>query len=75
MAFAPDSPKIWPVPPDWSGGMQETLAWATDVSQASATAATHARSYRLGPRRSFAFEVAAVGGNHRLADKIGRAHV
>ncbi len=70
MAFASGTAKVWPVAPDWSGDMQETLAWATDVNQSSATAATHARSYRMGPRRGFAFEVAASGGRHRVVDML-----
>jgi len=70
MAFGSASAKVWPVAPDWTGGMSEMLAWATDVSQSSATAATHARSYRLGPRRSWTFEVAAAAGRHRVVDML-----
>ncbi|MDZ5815105.1 hypothetical protein U4I65_08670 [Stenotrophomonas maltophilia] len=70
MAFTTSSARIWPVGPDWSNGVQETLSWATDVLQASATAVTQHRRLRPGPRRSFNFELLANGQARRVADML-----
>lgn len=74
MAFAAAAAKIWPVPPDWTNPIPETLSWATDVSQSSATAATHHRAWRTGPRRRFAFEVSAETQMHRAIDMLLAGH-
>lgn len=67
MAFIPDGARIWPIPPDWSNGIQERLTWSTDVLRASATAVTQHRSLRIGPRRGFTFEVFDDGQRFRTA--------
>lgn len=73
-AFTASGAKIWPVPPDWAGGVTETLAWATDVSHASATAVSQHRALRTSPRRSFSFEVMANGQNRRVTDMLLAGH-
>lgn len=67
MGFTAGKPPIWPVRPNWSEGVQESLAWSTEVLQATATARTYHRSLRLTPRRSFSFRVGANAGTRRLA--------
>ncbi len=67
MAFAATMPPIWPIRPDWAYGVQESLAWRTEVLRASATAVTNHRSLRLTPRRSFAFRVLAGAQAKRVA--------
>lgn len=74
MAFASATAKIWPLAPDWQHGVQESLAWGTDVMTAPATAVSQHRSYRATPRRSFAFEVAAAGADRRLAEMLLAGH-
>ncbi|MBH1476316.1 hypothetical protein [Stenotrophomonas forensis] len=74
MSFAAAAEKIWPVTPDWSNGMQETLSWMTDYLQASATAVSQHRGLRLGPRRSFVFELLAAGKERRVADMLLAGH-
>lgn len=76
MGFDTTSARIWPVTPDWGDRVNESLAWGTDVMTASATAVSDHVSYRLGPRRSLAFEVAAVRGpQHRqLVDNLLAGH-
>lgn len=70
MSFSLSSARIWPVPPDWSNGVQETLEWATNVMAASATAVTQHRAYRIGPRRSFSFDVSAAQNQRRAAEML-----
>lgn len=74
MAFTADGPKVWPITPDWKEDVRESLAWGTDVTQASGTAASHQRSYRLGPRRSFSFSLTAWHQEHRVADALLSGH-
>lgn len=70
MGFVDGGARIWPVTPDWEQGVTETLGWGTDVMFASATAVSQHRSYRVSPRRSFAFETAAGGAERQLADML-----
>jgi hypothetical protein len=70
MAFASAGERIWPVPPDWSNGVRETLAFGTDVLTASATAVTQHRSFRTSPRRVFSFETLAGEQDRRVADML-----
>ncbi|HVI60139.1 MAG TPA: hypothetical protein VM619_14870 [Luteimonas sp.] len=70
MAFTVDGPKVWPITPDWKEDVRESLSWGTDVSQSSGTAATHHRSYRIGPRRGFSFSLTAWHQEHRVADAL-----
>ncbi|HZF98030.1 MAG TPA: hypothetical protein VEY92_07270 [Pseudoxanthomonas sp.] len=74
MAFTFTAEKIWPVTPDWSNGMQETLSWLTDYMQVSATAVSQHRGLRIGPRRSFTFELLASGKERRVADMLLAGH-
>lgn len=70
MAFTVSGARVWPVPPDWSAGVQEALRWSSDVMQATATAVTQHRALRTAPRRSFTFEVLANGQDRRVADML-----
>jgi hypothetical protein len=70
MGFGATGDRIWPVPPDWSNGVRESLTFGTDVLTASATAVTQHRSYRASPRRVFSFETLAGGQNRRVADML-----
>lgn len=74
MGFTSAGAKIWPIAPDWANGIQETLGWDTDVTQASATATTRYRSLRIGPRRGFTFEVGSQGKNFRTAQMLLSGH-
>lgn len=74
MTFTAAADKIWPVTPDWSNGVQERLAWGTDVMVASATAVSQHRSWRAAPRRRFDFELAAGGTDRRVADMLLAGH-
>lgn len=73
-AFTAIGEKIWPVTPDWSNGVQESLAWQSDVKQAPATAVTQHRGLRIGPRRRFQFDVLADGQERRVADMLLAGH-
>lgn len=70
MAFDATGARIWPVPPDWSNGVRESLAFGTDLLTASATAVSQHRSYLNTPRRQFAFETLAGGQVRRVADML-----
>lgn len=54
--------------------MKESLTWGTDVMHASATAVSQHVSYRIGPVRTFAFEVGASKANRRIADMLLAGH-
>jgi hypothetical protein len=70
MAFGATGERIWPVPPDWSNGVRESLAFGTDVMTANATAVSQHRSYRTSPRRQFSFETLANAQSRRVADML-----
>lgn len=70
MTFDASGDRIWPVPPDWSNGVRESLAFGTDVMTASATAVTQHRSYRAGPRRAYSFQTLANAQSRRVADML-----
>lgn len=72
--FTSGGEKIWPVTPDWSNGVQENLSWLSDVMVASASAVSQHRSLRIGPRRSFVFELLAAGQERRVADMLLAGH-
>src|SRR5690606_22148840 len=57
MGFAASTDVPWTIPPDWADGMQESLSWLTDITQATATGVTQHRALRSVPRRAFAFSV------------------
>ena len=70
MAFADGETPIWPVPPDWSKSVTETLAFGTDVMMPPATGVSQHRSYRPIPRRVFGFDVLANGQARRTAEML-----
>jgi hypothetical protein len=70
MAFGATGERIWPVPPDWSNGVRESLAFGTDLMTANATAVSQHRSYRTSPRRQFSFETLAHAQSRRVADML-----
>lgn len=70
MAFADGDIPIWPVPPDWSKSVTESLAFGTDVMVANATAVSQHYSYRSIPRRVFGFDVLANSQARRTAENL-----
>jgi uncharacterized protein YfiM (DUF2279 family) len=74
MAFTAAGPRIWPVTPDWTNGVQETLTFATDYMQASGTAVTQHRGLRAAPRRSLGFSVLSSAQERRSADMLLAGH-
>lgn len=70
MSFVSGAAKIWPVPPNWNRGVTENLSFLSEVLWASATAVSQHRGLRIGPRRSFAFEVLANAQARRVADML-----
>jgi hypothetical protein len=70
MGFGVATAKIWPVPPDWANGVDETLAWSTDLVRASATASSQHRALRDVPARQFSFEVLAQARARRTAEML-----
>lgn len=74
MGFAAATDVPWTLPPDWTGGVQESLSWLTDITQATATAVTQHRALRSTPRRSFAFDTIADGQGRRAADMLLAGH-
>lgn len=73
-AFTAAGERVWPIPPDWSGGVQEGLSWLSDTLVASATAVSQHRALRTGPRRSFTFDVLVDGQDRRAADMLLAGH-
>lgn len=69
-SFTVSGARVWPVSPDWSNGVQETLTWLTDVLQATASASTQHRGLRIAPRRTIACELLAGGQERRTADML-----
>lgn len=61
---------VWPLPPDWAPGVRESLAWATEIQQASATGVTYHLCQRLGPLRTFDFEGPSKGQERRVLDML-----
>lgn len=74
MGFSAAGARIWPVMPEWGRGVQESLAWATDILQANATATTQHRALRPAPRRKFSFEVMTGPKERRVADMLLAGH-
>ena len=69
-SFTAVGARVWPVSPDWSNGVQESLTWLTDVLQANASGNTQHRGLRIAPRRRLAFELLAGGQERRTADML-----
>lgn len=72
MAFAIGATVPWPLPPDWSDPVRETLAFRTDVLRPANGAEPQRRKLRLAPRRSFAFSALAQRAERRLLDAVRR---
>lgn len=70
MGYAVGQPVLWPAPPEWSGGVQETLSWLTDAMQATATGMQQTRALRATPRRTFAFQTLDASDTRRIVDAI-----
>lgn len=63
--------RLWPLPPDWSQPVSETMSWGTNVVHASATAVSEHVGYQLGPQRSLSFEVTcARRGDRQIIDML-----
>lgn len=60
----------WPLVPDWSQPVTETLAWLTDVLAPSRSAASQHRALRGAPRRTLAWRALAHGQHRRLCDLL-----
>lgn len=69
MSYATGQPVPWPVPPDWSAGVRERLAWLTEMLPAR-NGVTQKREMRLAPRRDFTFKVVADAQARRVADAL-----
>lgn len=74
MGFVSAGPRIWPIPPDWTNGVTEALAWGTNVMTASGTAVSDHVAYTGAPDRSLSFDVAAHGDARQLADMLLAGH-
>lgn len=72
MGYATGQPVVWPCMPDWSNPVVESLAWLTDVMQASATAMQQVRMLRNAPRRGFSWQASIDGDTRRIVDAIRR---
>lgn len=70
MGFNAATAKIWPVVPDWTNNVSETLSWSTEVLKATATGVSQHRGLRVDPARSFAFEALANGKARRVAEML-----
>jgi hypothetical protein len=70
MSYQPNGPVPWPLAPDWSAGVRESLGWLTEILAAKITAYTQHRSLRLSPRRTFTFDVIADGQGRRVVDAL-----
>ena len=70
MGYAIGQPVLWPAPPDWDNGVDETLAWLTDVMQSSGSALQQTRALRGTPRRTLAFQTTDITDARRIVDAI-----
>lgn len=70
MSFTADTPTPWPLVPDWSEPVVETLAWLTDVLRPSRSAKSQHRALRVAPRRTLAWRAVAHGQDRRLCDLL-----
>lgn len=74
MGFTSAGEKVWTVPPDWSEGVNESLAWLTDVQRASATAVSYHRGLRAFPLRTFGFSLRMAGADRQAVDMLLAGH-
>lgn len=70
MMFDAVNTRVWPVVPEWTNNITETLEWSTDILRASATGVSQHRGLRIAPARSFAFEALAHGQARRVAEML-----
>lgn len=70
MGFTAATDKIWPVVPDWTNNVTETLSWSTEVLRATGTGVSQHRGLRIAPARSIAFESMAKGKARRIAEML-----
>jgi len=73
MSYVLNAPVPWPVPPDWSNGVRESLSWLTDVIPAK-NGRSQKRELRLAPRRIFEFQVITGDQERRLSDVLLMDH-
>src|SRR5690606_1545091 len=64
----------WPLPPDWSDPVRETLGFKTDVLRPRNGAEPQRRKLRQAPLRSFAFGALAHAAERRLLDAVRFDH-
>lgn len=70
MGFEADGVRIWPITPDWSDGMVESLSWGTNLMRATGTAVSQHLGYQIAPDRALSFDVLADKDNRRFIDMI-----
>jgi hypothetical protein len=70
VSFTAEATAPWPLTPDWSNPVAETLAWLTDVLVPSRSAATQHRALRAVPRRELSWRAIAAGQERRLVDLL-----
>lgn len=70
MGYVVGQPVLWPAPAEWSNPVTETLAWLTDLMQASGTGRQQVRQLRGAPRRSFSFNTRDYEDDSRIVDAI-----
>lgn len=69
MGFSAEGPLLWPIPPDWTDGVFESLEWLTEVQRARSGRQLK-RQLRLHPRRTLEFSVIADQQARRVLDAI-----
>ena len=60
---------LWPFPANWTGAVNETLEWLTDI-MTSPTGAEQRRALRPYPRRTVDFDVALFNTERAYADNL-----
>lgn len=73
MSYVDEGYVLWPVPPDWGNGVNESLEWLTDVITAR-NGSAQKRELRQAPRRTFTFDVIAEEQARRVADTLLNDH-
>ena len=74
MSFTAETTPIWPITPDWTAPVRESIAFGTLVDQAPQTGATYHRAIADTARRRLAFEVLSAGRERRAADMLLAGH-
>ena len=73
MSYLPGQTPLWPITPDWSNSVKETLAWLTDIIRAR-NGRAQKRELRRSPRRSLDFSVVYEGQDRRILDNLLQAN-